>query len=57
MIKRLRAALRPYDVVESRPGGYALSVRAEDVDALLFRRTARTGEGLELCASGWARWR
>ncbi|MEU8363058.1 AfsR/SARP family transcriptional regulator [Nonomuraea sp. NPDC048882] len=45
---RLRAALRPYDVVESRPGGYALSVRAEDVDALLFRRTAGTGEGLEL---------
>ncbi|WP_106252074.1 BTAD domain-containing putative transcriptional regulator [Nonomuraea fuscirosea] len=46
LVKRLRAALRPYDVVESRPGGYALSVRAEDVDALLFRRTA--GEGLEL---------
>ena len=34
---RLRAALRPYDVVESRPGGYALSVRAEDVDALRAR--------------------
>ncbi|MEV4111977.1 BTAD domain-containing putative transcriptional regulator [Nonomuraea sp. NPDC049695] len=48
LVKRLRGALRPYEVVESRPGGYALAVEPDDVDALRFRRTARNGEGLEL---------
>ncbi|MEV0196658.1 BTAD domain-containing putative transcriptional regulator [Nonomuraea sp. NPDC050691] len=48
LVKRLRVALRPYEVVESRPGGYALAVEPDDVDALRFRRTARTGDGLEL---------
>ncbi|GAA3169622.1 BTAD domain-containing putative transcriptional regulator [Nonomuraea roseoviolacea subsp. carminata] len=48
LVKRLRAALRPYEAVESRPGGYALAVEPDDVDALRFRRTARSGEGLEL---------
>ncbi|MEV1177649.1 BTAD domain-containing putative transcriptional regulator, partial [Nonomuraea sp. NPDC049784] len=48
LVKRLRMALRPYEVVESRPGGYALIVEPDDVDALRFRRTARHGEGLEL---------
>jgi predicted ATPase/DNA-binding SARP family transcriptional activator len=48
LIRRLRAALRPHDVVASRPGGYALDVDPGDVDALLFRRLARSGEGLEL---------
>ncbi|MFI7638259.1 BTAD domain-containing putative transcriptional regulator [Nonomuraea sp. NPDC049400] len=48
LVKRLRVALRPYEVVESRPGGYALTVDPGDVDALRFRRTARNGGGLEL---------
>ncbi|MEV0378815.1 BTAD domain-containing putative transcriptional regulator [Nonomuraea sp. NPDC050643] len=47
LVKRLRAALRPYEVVESRPGGYALAVTEEDVDALRFRRVAHRGGGLE----------
>ncbi|MFD1935313.1 BTAD domain-containing putative transcriptional regulator [Nonomuraea mangrovi] len=41
LVKRLRAALRPYDVVESRPGGYRLSAQ---VDARSFRDLARVGE-------------
>ncbi|UBU15381.1 ATP-binding protein [Nonomuraea gerenzanensis] len=48
LVRRLRVALRPYEVVESRPGGYALAVAGDDVDALRFRRLAATGEGLEL---------
>ncbi|KAB8197035.1 AAA family ATPase [Nonomuraea phyllanthi] len=48
LVRRLRAALRPYEVVESRPGGYALAVDPADVDALRFRRVAGGGEGLEL---------
>ncbi|SDL65132.1 Predicted ATPase [Nonomuraea maritima] len=46
LVRRLRAALRPYDVVESRPGGYALAVAADDVDALRFRRLG--ADGLDL---------
>ncbi|MFI7134282.1 BTAD domain-containing putative transcriptional regulator [Nonomuraea sp. NPDC050153] len=48
LVRRLRVALRPYEVVESRPGGYALAVAPDDVDALRFRRTAGNGNGLEL---------
>ncbi|TDD29698.1 AfsR/SARP family transcriptional regulator, partial [Nonomuraea terrae] len=43
LVRRLRAALRPYDVVESRPGGYALAVAADDVDALRFRGLGTDG--------------
>ncbi|MFC5831349.1 BTAD domain-containing putative transcriptional regulator [Nonomuraea insulae] len=48
LVRRLRVALRPHDVVESRPGGYALAVADDDVDALRFRRLAPTGDGLGL---------
>ncbi|WP_431923272.1 BTAD domain-containing putative transcriptional regulator [Nonomuraea jabiensis] len=52
LVRRLRVALRPYEVLESRPGGYALAVAPDDVDALRFRRAAANGagkgEGLEL---------
>ncbi|WP_080042284.1 BTAD domain-containing putative transcriptional regulator [[Actinomadura] parvosata] len=48
LVRRLRVALRPYEVVESRPGGYALAVADDDVDALRFRRLAAKGDGLDL---------
>ncbi|WP_433511400.1 BTAD domain-containing putative transcriptional regulator [Nonomuraea sp. CA-143628] len=38
LVRRLRVALRPYEIVESRTGGYALAVDADLVDALRFRR-------------------
>ncbi|MEV0353594.1 BTAD domain-containing putative transcriptional regulator [Nonomuraea sp. NPDC050680] len=38
LVRRLRVALRPYEIVESRAGGYVLAVDAEEVDALRFRR-------------------
>ncbi|MEV6159172.1 BTAD domain-containing putative transcriptional regulator [Nonomuraea sp. NPDC052129] len=38
LVRRLRVALRPYEIVESRAGGYALAVDADQVDALRFRR-------------------
>ncbi|MFI6601939.1 BTAD domain-containing putative transcriptional regulator [Nonomuraea sp. NPDC050536] len=41
LVRRLRAALRPAEVVRSRPGGYVLAVPADDVDALRFGRLAR----------------
>ncbi|MEU7900822.1 BTAD domain-containing putative transcriptional regulator [Nonomuraea sp. NPDC049152] len=41
LVKRLRAALRPYDAVESRPGGYRLSAQ---VDARLFHDLVGAGE-------------
>ncbi|TYB67332.1 AfsR/SARP family transcriptional regulator [Nonomuraea sp. PA05] len=48
LVRRLRVALLPHDVVESRPGGYALAVAEDDVDALRFRRLSAMGAGLEL---------
>lgn len=41
LVRRLRAALRPAEAVESRPGGYVLAIPADDVDALRFGRLAR----------------
>ncbi|MCA2221464.1 BTAD domain-containing putative transcriptional regulator [Nonomuraea aurantiaca] len=38
LVRRLRVTLRPYEVVESRVGGYVLAVDADQVDALRFRR-------------------
>ncbi|WP_344472445.1 BTAD domain-containing putative transcriptional regulator [Nonomuraea monospora] len=52
LVRRLRVALRPYDVVESRPGGYALTVAEDSVDALRFKRLSAAGQGLSAPGSG-----
>ncbi|MFI6919406.1 BTAD domain-containing putative transcriptional regulator [Nonomuraea spiralis] len=51
LVRRLRAALRPYEVVESRPGGYALALPAGQVDATAFRRLA--GEDADRALAMW----
>ncbi|MEV4398508.1 BTAD domain-containing putative transcriptional regulator [Nonomuraea sp. NPDC049607] len=51
LVRRLRAALRPDEVIDSRPGGYALAAPAEQVDALAFRRLA--GEDPERALALW----
>ncbi|MCK2221464.1 winged helix-turn-helix domain-containing protein [Actinomadura sp. ATCC 31491] len=43
LVRRLRVALRPEKVLESRPGGYRLALAGDDVDALRFRRLAGRG--------------
>ncbi|MFI7425081.1 BTAD domain-containing putative transcriptional regulator [Nonomuraea sp. NPDC049684] len=48
LVRRLRAALRPDEVIDSRPGGYALALPAEQVDALAFRRLAGEDAGRAL---------
>ncbi|MER6505862.1 BTAD domain-containing putative transcriptional regulator [Nonomuraea sp. NPDC001636] len=51
LVRRLRAALRPDEVIDSRPGGYALALPAEQVDALAFRRLA--GEDADRALALW----
>ncbi|MFI7111249.1 BTAD domain-containing putative transcriptional regulator [Nonomuraea sp. NPDC050227] len=51
LVRRLRAALRPAEVIDSRPGGYALALPAEQVDALAFRRLA--GEDADRALALW----
>ncbi|MER6581321.1 BTAD domain-containing putative transcriptional regulator [Nonomuraea sp. NPDC001023] len=51
LVRRLRAALRPDEVIDSRPGGYALTLPAEQVDALAFRRLA--GEDADRALALW----
>ncbi|TMR26439.1 AfsR/SARP family transcriptional regulator, partial [Nonomuraea zeae] len=53
LVRRLRVALRPHEVVQSRPGGYALAVPADSVDALLFRRLVRTPDGVDRALALW----
>ncbi|MFI7464506.1 BTAD domain-containing putative transcriptional regulator [Nonomuraea sp. NPDC049646] len=48
LVRRLRAALRPDEAIDSRPGGYALALPAEQVDALAFRRLAGEDAGRAL---------
>ncbi|MEV7908022.1 AfsR/SARP family transcriptional regulator, partial [Streptomyces anulatus] len=43
LVKRLRAGLRPHAAVESRAGGYLLTVDPERVDAHRFARLAKEG--------------
>ncbi|MFI9597317.1 BTAD domain-containing putative transcriptional regulator [Nonomuraea sp. NPDC052265] len=51
LVRRLRAAFRPDEVIDSRPGGYALALPADQVDALSFRRLA--GEDAERALALW----
>ncbi|MEU7853818.1 BTAD domain-containing putative transcriptional regulator [Nonomuraea sp. NPDC049141] len=41
LVRRLRVALRPYEIVQSRPGGYLLAINPAQVDALHFRTLTR----------------
>ncbi|MEU4234239.1 BTAD domain-containing putative transcriptional regulator [Nonomuraea sp. NPDC026600] len=41
LVRRLRVALRPYEIVRSRPGGYLLAIDPDQVDALRFRHLTR----------------
>lgn len=43
MVSRLRAALRPDDLIVSRPGGYELQLRTHVLDVRQFRTMATTG--------------
>ncbi|NUS09461.1 MAG: AfsR/SARP family transcriptional regulator [Nonomuraea sp.] len=51
LVRRLRTALRPYEVIESRPGGYVLALPPEQVDALAFRKLV--GEDAERALALW----
>ncbi|MER6942391.1 BTAD domain-containing putative transcriptional regulator [Nonomuraea sp. NPDC000554] len=53
LVRRLRVAIRPYEVVESRQGGYALSVAPDQVDALRFRRLTAVTDGLDRALALW----
>ncbi|HUR04264.1 MAG TPA: BTAD domain-containing putative transcriptional regulator [Nonomuraea sp.] len=41
LVRRLRVALRPYEIVRSRPGGYLLAIHPDQVDALRFHHLTR----------------
>ncbi|MFI6989215.1 BTAD domain-containing putative transcriptional regulator [Nonomuraea wenchangensis] len=53
LVRRLRVALRPEEVLRSRPGGYLLAVSEDDVDALRFRRLAGRRQGSEEALRLW----
>jgi predicted ATPase/DNA-binding SARP family transcriptional activator len=54
LVRRLRVALRPYEIVRSRPGGYLLAIDPVQVDALRFRRLTRAAsEKLDEALALW----
>ncbi|MFI6901223.1 BTAD domain-containing putative transcriptional regulator [Nonomuraea sp. NPDC050394] len=57
LVKRLRAALRPYVTVDGRAGGYVLPIPREHVDAHAFTRAVRKEDREAALEAALALWR